>query len=64
MPQGYYHIESFLKMLARAGTEIGVCGTCLDARGIGDAELIDGTHRGNMAKLSEWTQWADKVVVF
>jgi uncharacterized protein involved in oxidation of intracellular sulfur len=51
-------------MLVRAGTEIGVCGTCLDARGIADVELVDGAHRGNMAELGEWTQWADKVMVF
>lgn len=64
VPQGYYHIESFLKMIARAGGEIGVCGTCMDARGITDSELVDGALRGSMAKLSEWTQWADKVLVF
>lgn len=64
VPQGYYHIESFLKMITRAGGEIGVCSTCMDARGIGDAELVDGTRRGTLAEWAEWTQWADKVLVF
>jgi uncharacterized protein involved in oxidation of intracellular sulfur len=41
-----------------------VCGTCLDARGIGDAELVEGTARGGMAQLSDWSQWADKTLVF
>jgi uncharacterized protein involved in oxidation of intracellular sulfur len=64
VPQGYYHIESFLKTIARAGGEIGVCGTCMDARGINDTELTEGTLRGNLAKLGAWTGWADKVLVF
>jgi uncharacterized protein involved in oxidation of intracellular sulfur len=64
VPQGYYHVESFLKMIARAGGEIGVCATCMDARGITDAELVDGTRRGTLAEWAEWTHWADKVLVF
>jgi uncharacterized protein involved in oxidation of intracellular sulfur len=64
VPQGYYHLESFLKILARNQASIGVCGTCMDARGIGDAELAEGAHRGTMAELGEWTGWADKVLVF
>ncbi|OGI37451.1 MAG: hypothetical protein A2140_01895 [Candidatus Muproteobacteria bacterium RBG_16_62_13] len=64
VPQGYYHLESFLKMIARAGGEIGVCGTCMDARGIGDPELVDGARRSTLAEMAEWTRWADKVLVF
>jgi uncharacterized protein involved in oxidation of intracellular sulfur len=36
----------------------------MDARGIADAELIEGIHRSTLAELSSWTQWADKVLVF
>lgn len=64
LPQGYYHLESFVKTLTRAGAGVGVCGTCLDARGIAEDELIEGTHRGTMAELSQWTQWAEQVLVF
>lgn len=64
VPQGYYHIESFLKSLVRGGGEIGICGTCLDARGIADSELVEGTRRSTMAELNVWTVWADKVIVF
>lgn len=64
VPQGYYHIESFQKMIVRGGGEIGVCGTCMDARGITDAELVQGAHRGGMAELAGWVAWADKVLVF
>jgi uncharacterized protein involved in oxidation of intracellular sulfur len=49
---------------ARAGAAVGICGTCMDARGISDAELVEGAHRSTLAELTEWTRWADKVVVF
>lgn len=64
VPQGYYHIESFLMMIVRAGGEIGVCSTCMDARGITDAELMNGTRRSSLAEWAEWTQRADKALVF
>ena len=64
VPQGYYHIESVPEDDVRAGGEIGVCSTCIDARGITDAELVDGARRSTLAEWAEWTQWADKVLVF
>jgi uncharacterized protein involved in oxidation of intracellular sulfur len=64
VPQGYYNIESMLQILVRHGAGIAVCGTCIDARGIADTDLVAGAVRGSMALLAEWTGWADKVVVF
>lgn len=64
VPKGYYNLEVMLKAVARAGGEIGVCGTCMDARGIADAELADGCRRSTMDELTEWTQSADRVLVF
>ena len=64
VPQGYYHLESFLKMLVRRKSQKGVCGTCIDARGIADNELIKGVHRSTMDELAQWTDWADKVMIF
>lgn len=64
VPQGYYHLESFLKMIVRGNGEIGVCSTCMDARGIGDTELVDGALRGHLSELADWTGWADKILVF
>ena len=64
VPQGFYNIELMLDRVMRADTVVGVCGTCMDARGIADRELIAGTHRSHMEELSTWTQWADKVLVF
>ena len=64
VPQGYYNIESMLLVLARSGAEIAACGTCLDARGIAEAEVLSGARRGSMALLAEWSDWADKIVVY
>ena len=36
----------------------------MDARGIAETELIEDAHRGTLEELSNWTRWADKVVVF
>ncbi|MBI4987142.1 MAG: DsrE family protein [Rhodocyclales bacterium] len=64
VPQGYYNAGDMLNMSNRAGAEIGVCGTCIDARGIADGELLEAATRGTMEMLATWTVWADKVLVF
>lgn len=64
LPQGYYNIEVMLKNIARNNSEIGVCGTCMDARGMAESELIEGTKKSTLAQLTEWTIWADKVITF
>lgn len=62
--EGFYNIQIMLGRVVRNEAEVGVCGTCMDARAIADAELVDGTRRSTLAELTSWTQWADKVVVF
>lgn len=64
VPQGYYNLEVMLRAVARRGGEIGVCGTCMDARGMGEGELAEGTHRSSLEQLTDWTQWAERVLVF
>jgi uncharacterized protein involved in oxidation of intracellular sulfur len=64
VPQGYYNIGDMLGAVGRHGGEIGVCGTCMEARGIGDADLVQGARRGTLDQVTEWTAWADKVLVF
>ena len=64
VPEGYYNLELMLGRVARNGAAVGVCGTCMDARGIGETDLLDGAHRSTLAELTAWTQWADKVIVF
>ena len=64
VPQGYYNVDVMLPNVAKRGGEIGVCGTCMDARGVTDAELSDAVHRSSLDQFTDWTQWADKVLVF
>lgn len=64
VPQGYYNLEKMFRPVTRRGGAIGVCGTCMDARGITDEELADGCHRSTMDELTEWTVHADQVLVF
>jgi uncharacterized protein involved in oxidation of intracellular sulfur len=64
VPQGYYSIEVMLGAITRRGGEIGVCGTCMDARGISAEELAAGCHRSTMDELTDWTLWADRVLTF
>jgi uncharacterized protein involved in oxidation of intracellular sulfur len=52
-----------VKMVAMAG-EVGLCGTCMTARGIDDGELVAGAARKTLNDLAAWTAEADKVLVF
>jgi len=64
VPQGFYNIELMLKNVVRKSGKVGVCGTCMEARGIQEVELIPGTHKSTLAELTEWTIEAQKVLVF
>jgi uncharacterized protein involved in oxidation of intracellular sulfur len=64
VPEGYYKIEHMLHIVARKGGEVGVCGSCMDARGITNEELTEGTRRSSMEELTNWTQQADRVLTF
>ncbi len=64
VPTGFYNLEVMLDSVGRHGGVIGVCGTCMDARGIAAEDLIPAAHRSTMDELTQWTAWADKVLVF
>ena len=63
VPPGYYNLQLMLGKLVRQG-EVALCGTCMDARGLTDAELIEGARRSTLAQLADWTAEAGKVLVF
>lgn len=63
LPDGYYNIERMIKSVSRKG-EVLLCGTCMDARGIADEEIIEGTSRSTMDELVKHTLESDKVLVF
>lgn len=69
-PDGYYNLERMIGVVLRTGGagsgkgHVLLCGSCLSARGITDAELIDGTKRSTMDELAAATLAADRVLVF
>jgi uncharacterized protein involved in oxidation of intracellular sulfur len=63
VPQGYYNLELMTKSIIRSGAVL-LCGTCMDARGLTDAELVEGAQRSTLDELAERTLAADQVLVF
>lgn len=64
VPQGYYNIEFLAQSILKRGGQIGVCGICMDARGLKDEEMIPGSQHCTLEQLAEWTLWAEKVLTF
>lgn len=62
-PDGFYNTERMVSRVARNGTVL-LCGTCMDARGITEEEVVKGAVRSTMDALAEATVSADKVLVF
>jgi uncharacterized protein involved in oxidation of intracellular sulfur len=63
-PDGYYNVERMLKRALSSKGSVLLCGTCMDARGLGDAELLEGARRSTMDELANATAEADKVLIF
>lgn len=63
-PDGYYALDRMLMGFHRHGGQVACCGTCLDARGLTEEQLIDEAARSSMAELAAWTVEADLVLTF
>jgi uncharacterized protein involved in oxidation of intracellular sulfur len=63
-PDGFYNIERMLKRVLAGNGQVLLCGTCMDARGLGDSEIMDGARRSTMDELPVATVEADKVLVY
>ena len=50
VPEGYYNVQLMLGKVLRKG-EVGLCGTCMDARGMRDDEVIEGAPPSRWASL-------------
>lgn len=61
VPAGYYNAGDMVRMV---GGEVGLCGTCMDARGMSDDRVVEGARRSTLKDLADWTAAADKVLVF
>jgi uncharacterized protein involved in oxidation of intracellular sulfur len=63
-PNGYYNLERMLAAAIERGAKVGLCGTCMDARAVGEEQVVDGARRSNLEELTDWTRWADQVLAF
>jgi uncharacterized protein involved in oxidation of intracellular sulfur len=63
-PEGYYNIERMLKRFTSGSHRVLLCGTCMDARGLTEGELMEAARRSTMDELAKATATADKVLVF
>jgi uncharacterized protein involved in oxidation of intracellular sulfur len=63
LPEGHYHLDRMLKGLLHQA-EVGCCGTCMDARGLDQAMLIEGVRRSTLEELADWVLWADRTLTF
>lgn len=64
VPQGYYNLGRMLQVVLQNRGSVGVCGSCMDARGLEDHDLVEGARRSSLEELTEWTLWAEHVLVF
>jgi len=53
-----------LKRVVRGKGTVLLCGTCMDARGMTDEDLLEGTRRGAMDDLAQSALEADKILNF
>jgi len=64
VPRGWYNVNHMLTVVMQHRGGVGVCGSCMDARGLTDAELVAGARRSSLEELTDWTLWADRVITF
>lgn len=63
-PDGYYNLERMVRGVLTRGGDVAACGTCMDARGLDESQLVPGARRSTMDELARWTLEADRIVTF
>jgi uncharacterized protein involved in oxidation of intracellular sulfur len=64
VPEGHYNLERMVAALVRRGADVGLCGTCMGARGLTDDRLVPGARRSTLEELADWTLWGERVLTF
>jgi uncharacterized protein involved in oxidation of intracellular sulfur len=62
-PDGYYNVERMLRPLLRKGA-VMACRTCMEARGLTEADLMEGVRKTTLGELAQVTLEADKVLIY
>ncbi len=63
-PEGYYNLERMIHRVLSSKGRVLMCGTCMDARGLAEAGMMEGATRSTTDELAKATLAADKVMVF
>ena len=63
-PDGYYNLERMLCRVLSAKGRVLMCGTCMDARGLAEGDMMEGACRSTMDELAQATLAVDRVLVF
>lgn len=63
-PDGYYNVERMLRHVLVGKGKVLLCGTCMDARGIAESEVLAGAKRSTMDELAEEMIASDRTLVF
>jgi uncharacterized protein involved in oxidation of intracellular sulfur len=63
-PSGYYNLERMLKSVLKRGGKVLLCGTCMDARGLREPEVVEGSFKSTLDELTRLTLTSDKVLIF
>lgn len=63
-PEGYYNMERMLKRVLVGKGSVLLCGTCMDARGMTEADVMEGARRSTMDELASAMLGSDKTLVF
>ncbi len=48
----------------RLACEVGLCGSCMDARGMSERKLTGEAHRGSLDELANWVEAAERTLVY
>ncbi len=62
--QGLTNYGQMLEGMIEGGVEVKACGVCADARGLTQADLIEGVKLATIHDLVDWVSNSDKVLTF
>ncbi len=63
-PNGYYNVERMLKGVVTKKGRVLLCGSCMDARGLREGEIVAGCERSTLDELANATLASDRLLVF